>query len=146
MSYIWAHFQYSEKEEKNYKMIQPTSVFFLHYLAQKFLWEQICESNLFFFCMICTALPKICLTFFSLFPMTSLLKLHIGYKLLKVELSYYCGKLGFFQQKQNAGYCWHNRRCLFSPSARYCKMTVSYFSICEGNRILCLLHQCLTIK
>lgn len=133
-------------------MIQPTNLFFLHYLAQKCLCEEICGSqSFFFFCMTCTALSKFSLAFFSLFPITTLLKLHIGYKLLKVELSYCCGNLVFLQQNQNAAvshvcYCWHNRHCLFSPSARYCKMTPSYFSICEGIRILCLLNQCLTIK
>lgn len=146
-------FQYSE-EEKHYMTIQPTNISLLYYVAQKCLWEQMCESQFFFLfdCMTCTALPNFCLAFFSLFPMASLLKLHIGYKIcLEVELSYCSGNLVFLQQKQNAAvfhvcYCWHNRHCLFSPSTRYCKMTVSYFSIYEGNKILFLLHHCLTIK
>lgn len=151
MSYIWVHFQYSGLEEKNHRWSNQLA------FPSCIIWyKNVSESKsvsifLFLFCMTCTALLKFCLAFFRLFSMTSLLKLHIGYKLLKVELSYCCGNLVFLQQKQNAAvsrvcYCWHNRHCLFSPSARYCKMTVSYFSICEGNRILCLLHQCLTIK
>lgn len=119
------------------------------------IWHKNVSENksvsLNIFLMTCTALPKFCLALFSLFPMTSLLKLHIGYKLHKVELSYFCGNLDFLQQKQNTAVshaccCWHNRHCLFSPSAGYCKMMVQYFSICEGKRILCLLYQCLTIK
>lgn len=81
-------------------------------------WEQweIHESpkfiHLFFLCVTCTGLPSYYLIFFSLFSMTSLLKVHIGYKICsEVELSYCCGNIFFFLQQTQYPAVFHACYC-----------------------------------